>query len=183
MTEPQAHRQHQVEEAGAQGRDDAHGQQHLGNGHEEVHAAHDDVVQLGIVGGDDPQEAPGEDGDAHRQKADGQGVTAAVDQAAQHVPAQVVRAEGVLHAGRDHGPAGVLVVIAEGGELLREDGDQDKEDQHRQAHHGVVVLAEAPPDFGEHAVLFHTEDFAPFFGRWKTLALSYMVFMRGSIYV
>ena len=110
---------------------------------------------------------------------------AAIDQAAQLVPAKVVCAENMLCAGRDHGTAGILIIISVWCDLIGENCDENEKDQNDQSHQRLLVLFKTSPDFGEHTVIFHAAFFSPLFLKRKNplLELSYMVFMRGSINV
>ena len=77
------------------------GQESLGDGEQHVHDAHDGIVKpAAVVAGDGAQKAPHDQCDAHGHETDLQGHSGAVDQAAQDVPAELVRAQPVRGARR-----------------------------------------------------------------------------------
>ena len=101
------------------------------------------------------------------------------------ITAQVVCSKDEVRAGMDHCPAGILIVISIRCDLIRKNCNENENNQNNQPHQSLLVLFETSPDFGEHTVFFHAAFFSPLFLKRKNppLELSYIVFMRGSMYV
>ena len=56
--------------------------------------------------------------------------------------------------GRDHGTAGILIIISVWCDLIGENCDENEKDQNDQSHQRLLVLFKTSPDFGEHTVIF-----------------------------
>ena len=125
-----ADRQHGVERAGAQDRDDDHREQDRGHRQEEVEHAHDrGVGEAAREAAEEAERHPHRSADQHRDRAGEERDARAVDHAAQDVPAELVGAEGV---GEGRRPELVRPALGQG--ILGGDpGSQDSHDaQHRQ---------------------------------------------------
>ena len=89
--------------------DDADRQQHHREGEEHVHEAHDDAVEpAAVVGGEKTERAAGDERDADRERAGGKRRAVAVEDAREHVAAELVGAEPVKRARPSQAPRHAL---------------------------------------------------------------------------
>ena len=98
-----AHGQHQVKGAFAQGGYHGNGHEHAGDGGKDVAHPHGHVLEHAAdVAGGSPQGHPEHQGEHHRDDAHGQGIAGAVADPGEDIPAHVVGAEPVFRGGGLH---------------------------------------------------------------------------------
>ena len=127
-------------------RDDADGEQHDGEGEEHVHDAHDDAVEpAAVIGGDETERSAGEKRDPDREQAGDERGAIAVEDAGQHVAAELIGAEPVQRRTARAGASALRHGIV-GREQRRPDGEDDL-DRHQDDGEGELVLGQTRHGF------------------------------------
>lgn len=141
-----------IEEVAAEDGGDKDDEDEVGDGEEEVDDGHDDAIDFAPdVTGDEAGEHAESTGDEDAEEANGEGDAGAVDDAAEHILAEVVGAEGVfptatfLPSGWLFGHAQILVEGVVGGDDRGKDGDEGDEDEEDEAEQTSQVTSDEAP--------------------------------------
>jgi hypothetical protein len=129
--------------------DDGDGEKDPREGQQNVHEPHDEVVRhAAVVAAEHPEQGAEHQGDQHGHHLDLERHLGAVDDPAQDVAAQGIRAQPVPHAGGLE----PLVEIAFVGGVGRDDRCQDRHGHEKQNDHaaadGRLVAFQPAPDLG-----------------------------------
>ena len=146
-------RQHHVEHAAAQNGQEHQGQQEGRNTGADVDDSHDDEVRPFGQGADGGQQRADQQGGQSGAHADAHGDSCAVENPGEQIPAQVVRAEPVLRAGRRQLGAGVVGShqLLRNQKIGKDNGKQDH-GKNDQANQRCPVAHKALDHVGKQAV-------------------------------
>ena len=149
------HGQEQIEQIGSQRRHDGDGQQRGGDCQENVHDAHENIVNPApVISGHGSDERASAQGDGDGNQPDKQGDAGAKEHAHEDVAPVLVCTEEVLQAGRQ---IAYLHGLLDGGLVIAENTDQDGQHRHcqkyDQSQHGQLVFPVPAPDFCQLAFL------------------------------